>query len=59
MPIYEYKCKDCGHRFALLQSISASRTGATCPNCSSVRTERVISRFGAVSPSCNPKSPFT
>ena len=23
MPIYEYKCKDCGHQFETLQSITA------------------------------------
>jgi putative FmdB family regulatory protein len=59
MPIYEYKCKDCGHGFALLQSILASRGGAKCPNCCGERTKRVISRFSATRGSCNPKSPFT
>jgi len=59
MPIYEYKCKDCGHRFSLLQSVSASRTGAKCPNCGSARTERVVSRFGGFRNSCSAKGPFT
>ena len=31
MPIYEYACPTCGHKFEKLQSMSA--TGADCPHC--------------------------
>ena len=32
MPVYDYKCTACGHRFELLQSIS-SRGETVCPRC--------------------------
>ena len=32
MPIYDYKCAACGHRFELLRSIS-NRDEAVCPRC--------------------------
>ena len=32
MPIYEYKCTNCGHIFEELRSISDGE-GATCPKC--------------------------
>lgn len=32
MPIYDFKCAECGHRFELLTSISR-RSQAVCPKC--------------------------
>lgn len=32
MPIYEYKCESCDHKFELLQSFNAEKT-QTCPEC--------------------------
>lgn len=32
MPVYDYKCAQCGHRFELLRSISR-RDEAACPRC--------------------------
>lgn len=32
MPVYDYKCAQCGHRFDLLRSIS-QRDAVTCPRC--------------------------
>lgn len=46
MPIYEYKCKLCDHRFELMQSFSAG-TKSVCPLCSGEAT-RVISLSGFV-----------
>ncbi len=34
MPVYDYKCAKCGHRFELLRSIS-QRDDAACPRCGS------------------------
>ncbi|MGC8863500.1 MAG: FmdB family zinc ribbon protein [Armatimonadota bacterium] len=59
MPVYEYKCKDCGHKFCLLQTVSASRTGVQCPNCCGTRTERIVSRFAGPRSSCNSQGPFS
>ena len=32
MPIYDFRCTRCGHRFELLRSISG-RDDAVCPKC--------------------------
>jgi len=40
MPIYEYECTKCGHRFEKIQKISARRVGS-CPECKG-RTERMV-----------------
>jgi len=31
MPIYEYKCRKCGLKFELLQSLGATNEGMSCP----------------------------
>ena len=46
MPLYEYLCPTCNHKFEKLQSMSA--TGADCPNCEQP-ANRAISVFAAVS----------
>ena len=43
MPIYDYECEKCGHRFDLRQHFDAEPVG-TCPNCAG-RTRR---RFHSV-----------
>ena len=39
MPLYEYECSSCGHRFEKFQSIKA-RTPRQCPSCSERGTVR-------------------
>ena len=46
MPIYEYLCPTCGHKFDKLQSMNAD--GADCPHCEQP-AKRAISVFAAVS----------
>jgi putative FmdB family regulatory protein len=41
MPLYEYKCKQCGHRFERIQTYSAEDT-KECPVCRG-EVERLIS----------------
>jgi putative FmdB family regulatory protein len=41
MPLYEYQCKKCGHRFELIQSFSAP-DARECPVCQG-EAERLIS----------------
>jgi putative FmdB family regulatory protein len=41
MPLYEYQCKKCGHRFELIQSFSAEDP-KECPVCHG-EVERLIS----------------
>ena len=40
MPLYEYKCRKCGHRFEKIESFSASTT-KKCPKCGAV-AERMV-----------------
>ncbi len=41
MPIYEYECRKCGHRFERIQKVSDRRV-RTCPECKG-RVERLLS----------------
>ncbi|MDE0822755.1 MAG: zinc ribbon domain-containing protein [Dehalococcoidia bacterium] len=45
MPLYEYLCPTCDHKFEKLQAMSA--TGADCPNCEQP-AKRAISVFASV-----------
>ena len=46
MPVYDYKCVECGHRFDLLRSLSA-RDEVKCPKCGG-GVARVYEGKGAV-----------
>ena len=47
MPLYEYVCTDCGHRFEVLQRIGEGSKGVRCPECDSEQVERQLSTFAA------------
>ena len=47
MPIYEYKCKKCGHVFEAFQRIGADGSELNCPKCSSNRPEKLFSAFAS------------
>ena len=49
MPIYEYRCNDCGDEFPRLQKISATTEGVTCTKCESDNVERLLSTFASTS----------
>ncbi|TET41986.1 MAG: zinc ribbon domain-containing protein [Dehalococcoidia bacterium] len=42
MPIYEYLCPECNHRFELLRRINQASEDASCPHCNG-RAKRIIS----------------
>jgi putative FmdB family regulatory protein len=42
MPIYEFQCQACGHRFERLQKIADADPSA-CPSCSEPRVGRLLS----------------
>jgi putative FmdB family regulatory protein len=44
MPIYEYRCVNCGGRFEILLP-SAARAKARCTRCGAARVERLLSHF--------------
>lgn len=41
MPSYDYKCKNCGHRWTVVCSISEHDSSPPCPNCGETETEHV------------------
>jgi putative FmdB family regulatory protein len=45
MPIYEYKCRKCGHKFELLQRMGATSEGVSCPECGSSEPIKQFSVF--------------
>jgi len=58
MPIYEYRCHDCGHLAEQLRSMSDADKPVLCEVCQSQDTSRVQSIFSAnsggaaASPAC-------
>jgi putative FmdB family regulatory protein len=47
VPLYEYKCLDCGHQFELLVLKSSPRPA--CPSCAGESLERLLSMFAVSS----------
>ncbi len=47
MPLYEYKCRSCGHRFELLQRMGEGATEVECPRCGERTAEKLLSTFAA------------
>lgn len=45
MPIYEYRCADCGHQKEFLQKISDAPIG-TCPACGSTSFSKMLTAAG-------------
>ncbi len=45
MPLYEYRCNKCGHRFTILVGMVASSQAVKCPKCGSTSAKKLISRF--------------
>ncbi len=44
MPIFEYKCGDCGNEFDLLIS-NSDKENVRCPECLSTKVEQLLSLF--------------
>ncbi|UCC43618.1 MAG: zinc ribbon domain-containing protein [Candidatus Zixiibacteriota bacterium] len=49
MPLFDFRCDDCGHKFEELTG--ADDYQVMCPNCSSRKTSRLLSLFAASVPS--------
>ncbi|MEO8100487.1 MAG: zinc ribbon domain-containing protein [Acidobacteriota bacterium] len=47
MPIYEYQCRGCGHRFEYL--LRAASPAAACPGCGKTELDQLISLSGVSS----------
>jgi putative FmdB family regulatory protein len=52
MPIYEYRCNECGEAFEMMLRFSESDRIPACPKCESPNTQKKLSKvisFGTVS----------
>lgn len=45
MPIYEYRCRACGHQFEDLRSTGESDETLDCQKCAAPKAERLLSLF--------------
>ena len=45
MPLYEYRCRKCGHVMEVLEKVNAN-SRHTCEKCHSRRMEKMMSAFG-------------
>lgn len=47
MPIYEYKCDECGELIQYLQKVGEDTSGEACPACKKGRLHKVFSLFSS------------
>ncbi|MEJ7608303.1 MAG: zinc ribbon domain-containing protein [Bryobacteraceae bacterium] len=47
MPIYEYKCENCGTGYEQIRRMSDADSNLACPDCSSTSVQRQLSSFAA------------
>ena len=47
MPLYEYRCGDCGNTFEILRRMKDADDQMECPKCGSSKVERQFSTFAA------------
>lgn len=45
MPMFEYRCAECGHKFEEL--VSSADDFVECPKCHSAKAEKLLSVFAA------------
>jgi len=45
MPIYEYRCSECGERFEKLVRLSTSTSEIECPECGGQKVGKLFSAF--------------
>lgn len=47
MPLYEYVCEGCDHRYEAMQPISAKPEETICPKCNTTKSRRIMSSFAS------------
>ena len=45
MPIYDYRCKDCNFKFAMIIGVTEGKKESLCPRCNSKNLSQLISMF--------------
>ena len=67
MPLYEYRCPDCGETFDKIVRFSEADQIPVCPKCGEMNTQKLISAGAVIGTSSSgsatvsrpPSSPFT
>ncbi len=47
MPIFEYRCENCGSKYDVLHKSSVNQEEVTCPKCNSTKSKKLLSTFSA------------
>ena len=47
MPLYEYRCPQCDHRFEVLQRMGEGAEGLSCPACGTEKPVKQLSTFAS------------
>ena len=47
MPIYEYRCEECGRTYEQIRRMSEADKDLKCPSCESTKVARQVSTFAA------------
>ncbi len=47
MPIYEYKCSNCGKVFDAFQRVGDNGAELSCPDCGTIGPEKLFSAFAS------------
>ena len=54
MPVYDYRCNDCGHDFQIIESLDEHEehegSDPKCPECEGKNVERVITSVNVQTP---------
>jgi putative FmdB family regulatory protein len=56
MPIYEYQCRECQHKFEVLQKMGEDGQRLKCPKCDADKPTKVFSVFAGGTSSDNSSS---
>ncbi len=56
MPIFEYECKECQHRFEILRIKKKDENDLSCPQCGAGNVVKLLSAFSSGSDTGNTKS---
>jgi putative FmdB family regulatory protein len=59
MPMYEYRCLQCGQQFERLRRMADADRDIICPKCQATSVERLISAFAMGGCTATPGGGFT
>lgn len=48
MPVFEFRCHQCGRKFSTLVGMTADSGSNSCPHCGSLEAKKLVSRFARV-----------